>query len=95
MSQTPHPLYYFGLFNRGEWIPVSKLEDVLSYYADPESIEYTIVGTQARKGSSKPVSTSSGRVSKKPVKFSDMTFTKGSGAVERAGFDGTDMEYGL
>lgn len=32
------------------------------------------------------------RVSKKPVRFSDMRFVKGSGAVHRKGYDETDMK---
>ena len=37
--------------------------------------------------------TSSGRVSKPPERFSDLQFTKGSGAAPVAGFDETDMDY--
>jgi hypothetical protein len=50
------------------------------------------VEDQARVAPYIELQTTSGRRASVPTRFSTMTFEKGSGAVERMGYDGTDMK---
>jgi hypothetical protein len=87
-----HPLWSFSHFESGKTIPHSELAQVLIFYANPEEIKYKKTYNGVSK-IQKQIFTRSGRRIRRPNKFSECIFTKGSGSVYRKKFDGTDMDY--
>jgi hypothetical protein len=93
----------FRAFNSGKSIPSFKLGPVLEMYKDGDRIDltYNKHGTTVKmtpprnehdvQPSSYAHLTDSGRASIAPARFADQTFVPGSGAVQRYGYDHTEL----